>query len=183
MDRASDNPPRGMNPIKVFVALLVFLVAVGGAVLLTRPDPAPPPTATDEPNFTLTDSEAIARFKELDALRIRAYEERDVSLIDEFLTSDSPIRERVIREITRLRRDGAAPRISLTTEHLSIRSNTGESIELTHTFVWDVLFTRGGRDVTTRGGKERQVVEWRLQRSGARWLLHDAVVIEARPVR
>src|SRR5688500_13048480 len=98
MQRAEDSSSRavqpersGLKPTTAFLLLLVGASVIAGVLYLTRPEAAPTPTGSEtpnEPNFALTNEEAIARFEELNAQRIAMYEERDITLADQFLASD-----------------------------------------------------------------------------------------------
>jgi hypothetical protein len=78
---------------RVLGAAVAILAVLLVALLLTRSDDklAPSPVHHQQSTgFALTNSEAIAKFKELNHLRIDVYRSRDPSLITQALTSDSP---------------------------------------------------------------------------------------------
>ena len=63
-----------LSPTKAFAVLLALAAAAGAFLFFTTPDdpsPTTPTTIPESTNFALTNEEAIARFKELDALRLR----------------------------------------------------------------------------------------------------------------
>jgi len=178
---------RSLSPGRAFAVVTVVLLAIGATWYFaagdSEPTPRPTPIADANPaDFSLTDEEAIARFKELDQLRLAAYGSTDVSLVRAFLTDGSPLTKRVHREITRLKRDLTRPQIKSETLKLSVTHNNSSEIRVKQVVIWDVRFFRGGKDVTEGGGREKQVVRWILRRD-PEWLLHDATVVSARPLR
>src|SRR5687768_14513341 len=175
MQRAEQPETRrgGLSPLQGFAALVAVLVAIAAVVLLTRPDPAPVPSTTtnDPPDFSLTNPEAIDRFKELDALRLTAYESRDVSLLSQVFHPDSPIQSKVYREIRLLRREGVLSRSTFITRSIRVVSNVSHEVTLTQKVVIDPKFVSesDGQDVTTGGRRELQEIDWILSRRGSVW--------------
>src|SRR5918997_4649035 len=107
---ADDQRDAGtVPPLRAFLGLIALLVVVGAVVLFTREDPAPAPIptprASQSPDFSLTDEEAIARFKELHALSLKAGRTRDLSLVDQVFSRSGPTYQRAVRAIERLLRD------------------------------------------------------------------------------
>lgn len=174
------------SPVKVFVALLVVLGIVIAVVLLTRsPEPAPPATGSAQPaDYSLTNAEAIARFKELDALRRQAYEERDPNLVPMVFTAESAIGETVDQEIRQLKEDHVLSKTKFFTKRISVIDSTSTLVRVRQVVVIDPkVVSEQGREVTTKGRIERQVIEWTLQRELGQWLIDDAVIVAAAPIR
>ena len=175
---ARAEAPRTMNPTKVFAVLAGIVIAVAGVVYLTRDDPAPTPTETTQPDFSLTDPEAIARVEELDLLKQRAYRTVDQSLLRTIFTTDSPSLPLVERDFERLQRSGIKFLSTFQTEELHVVLNESDKIVVEQTVVVTPrLLDSTGRDVTD-SGPQRQVVNWVLQRSTDVWLIHRTVVQE-----
>lgn len=106
-------------------------------------DPEPDPIGLDEsePDFSLTDEEAIARFYELDDLRVRAYEDADVTLVSTFATQ-GPFKEQVVGELRQLKRDDVSAKLELKTEMLEVQSNSLSQIDLQQVVVTNIRFQR-----------------------------------------
>jgi hypothetical protein len=174
---------RAMSPIAAFVILLAVVAAVFGAWLLTRED-EPTPTQRDRgPGFALTNEEAIERFKELDRLLTNAYRDRDQSLISLILAPDSPIKRTVVDEITNLKRKGIVPKPQFETRSVRVVDRSDDQIILQQVVVSDARFvTKSGRDVTKPRQPELQTVNWTLQLVQSKWLLFDALIIDAEPI-
>ena len=184
MERAPETTSKGINPATAFAVVAAVLVAIGLTWFFVKPEPAEPvPPSTPTPaDFSLTNEEAIARFNELDQLRIQAYETTDVSLISSFLTTDSPIRRNVESEIARLHRDDVSPEMQIEQKALKIITN-GDEVQLRQTVILDVLFSQNGENVTRGGGAERQVILWTLRPESNTWLIYDATIQDARRIR
>ena len=168
-----------MSPIKVF-AVLIGLVAAIVIVAEVARDDAPPvaPQRTASPaDFSLTNSEAIARFKELRTIVVRAIRQRDPSLVSVSFSPASPAAERISREIERLRRDRVIDRTQITTLNISVISNTPERIRLREVTRLEPCFvTERGRDVTRAPSSVKQVGVWTLTRDGSLWQLENGVL-------
>ncbi|MGH2746498.1 MAG: hypothetical protein ACRDKB_01055 [Actinomycetota bacterium] len=165
-----------------------MLIPVAAAVLalffVGRDTPGPSTNARPAEGFALTDAEAIAKFEELNELRLRALRERDPSLLSLAFTPDSPAGQRVAASIRRLTRDSVLVRTSEETEEVSLSSNDPSEILLLQTVVVTPRFIdEQGKDVTQDPAVERWTVEWTLHRLSDRWLIHDAEIIESEPLR
>ena len=184
-DAGSSRPRFVLLPV---IAVVALVLAAGLAVyILSRPES----DTAQEPNFgppadsfSLTNEEAIERLQELNAVRIRAYETRDLSLVRYYLTSDSPLIRKTVNEITELKKDGVVPNLHLRTVRASVIENSSEEIKLEQVAIFDVDFRdESGRDLTIGGGEERQEIEWTLHRESGRWLAFNSLVTKAKPVR
>lgn len=185
MQRAeeSESRARGLTPLNAFLVGLGLLIAIAAAVLLSRPDEAPTPTPNPnpEPAFALTDPEAIERFIELDSLRLRAYDKRDVSLVSEIFTSDSPIARKVSREIGLLRSENVLSKTQFEVKKVGVLGNTDDEIRiLQRVVIFPRFVTESGRDVTRNARDELQTIHWTLHLEGTQWLLHNATITRVR---
>ena len=169
-----------VSPATAFLLLVLVLVAIGALIFFTRPDAPPPPeqsTTASEPNFALTDAEAIARFEELAEVRRRAYASQDVSLLSSLYTSDSVVAPLAEKEIRRLNREGVSDVSSYQTLRLTVTSNSSQEISLREVVLVRPRFVdKKGNDVTVGDKKIREVVRWTLRLEGSEWLIHDAVI-------
>lgn len=176
-----------LSPGKAFFLLLIPVVVAGLlALFFVGRDEAPGPTTSSRTaeGFALTDAEAIAKFEELNELRLRALRERDPSLLSLAFTPDSPIADNVAKSIRQLTRSGIIRRTAEETQSVVVISSDSAEIQIREIVVIDPLFVdESGKDVTGERFRERQTVEWTLRLVGDRWLLHDGLVIGAEPVK
>jgi ABC-type transporter MlaC component len=197
MQRAEDSssrllsesePPRaGLRPSLVFAAISVALVAIAATFLLTRPDTSPPPSTTQtntEPNFSLTNEEAITRFEELDNLRHQAFREVDVSLLSSIYLPGSKVLQIASKELGRLQRDGVQDLSAFTTLQVDVIANTSNYIRLRQAVeVRPKFVAADGTDITSSAKVVRRVVEWTLSEAQGQWLVADSLIVGARVVR
>ena len=184
MQRAEESESRagGLTPLNAFLVGLGLLVAIAAVVLLSRPDkaPVPSPDPNPEPAFALKDAEAIARFEELDALRIRALRNRDVTLLPEVFTEGSEAARGVSKSITRLVRNDVFFRTRYVTEELRVVQNSSTEIVLRQTSVVTPKFVDAdGNEVTVAGRTQRQTTEWTLRLVGDNWLIAKGSIVAA----
>ena len=183
-EKPSTSQSGALAPAAAF-ALLVVAVAVG--YLLTRPgEPEAarrpkPQTSALEPGHTLTDQEALARFMELDALRISAFEERNVRSLQRAFVPDSAELRRGIQTIRKLLRDEVLmahdPYQNL---GLRVERNSNQLIEIEQDVRFHIEFvTEDGKNVTRQGRPERLTVAWILERHQSEWLLSEGSVVKA----
>jgi hypothetical protein len=173
-----------VSPVKAFLGLLALAVAAGLVLMLMTPvtvtEHPSATTPTAKPDYSLTNAEAIARFKELDELRLDAYSRRNAELIEQAFTNESPIASRIRSEIRDLRVDGVLSKTSFETRSITVAMNAANLIRLHQIVVIRPRFvTESGRDVTKKHVTERQEIRWTLKRDQGDWLLHDAVVTKS----
>lgn len=187
--RGSRRAGGAFSPVVVFAVLLI--VTVGGAalaVMLTRPDPTQPRATTSPqgsptpPDHSLTDAEAITRFKELDRLRRDAYERADPTVVSDIFTSEGRIDSVVHRELRTLQRDGVRSESTFKTLSIEVLRNQGAEIHIRQVVVVAPRFVNAaGRDVTGHAPPERQTIEWTLAWTGESWLIGDSVIKQLKP--
>ena len=180
-DTGATSGGRPLPPVKAFVMLIGVLVVAGAGLWLLRPEAETGPAGLPESdNFALTNAEAIHRFKQLDELRLQAYEKRDASLIRSITTEDSALRQVGVSEIAQLIDDKVFSRTTFDTKSLTVSTNTGNRIVLRQVVAENPRFvTAKGEDITT-SAPVRRTVQWTLDREGAEWLLFDAEVLSDR---
>ncbi|HEX3327087.1 MAG TPA: hypothetical protein VHV50_08835, partial [Actinomycetota bacterium] len=166
---AAAASPRLISGGRAIGAFLVLAALLLGIVLLTRnPDRTTPPTTNHQQSgtFALTDSQAIAKFKELDRLRIRAYVRRDLTLIPLITVPDSPAARSASHEIRRLKADSVIPKPHFLTKRLAVTQNSASSVEIRQVLRYDLHFVdESGHDVTARNRPQRQVILWTLRQT------------------
>jgi hypothetical protein len=195
------DPPapdsRALPPLGTFIGLLALLaVALFLARSLADTAPLPEPVGSSpaqpepiirsgvaEPPPSLTRAQAVARYRALDALRLRAYRERDVSLFTAYLTPDSGLHEVGRKEIARLRADGVVMRPRARTRRISIRKLAPRRIVVRHTSVQAPRFYSSGKDITIDPQTNLVTVDWKLRPSGGAWKIFDSRVRTVKPLR
>lgn len=179
--------PRLISGGRAVGAFLVIAAILVGIVLLTRnPDRTTPPTTNHQQSgsFALTNSQAIAKFKELAHLHAEAYHRRDASLLAQVLTADSPMRRSSYRDIAQLRNDHVLDKSTFLTRQLRIRSNSPNEISLRQVVIQKPLFvTEAGKDVSRLRQPVIATIDWTLRKDGAEWKIFDSTVIRARRFR
>lgn len=182
-----------LSPGRAFVILLAALLVLGTAGYLfigndePRSDsvvrgPGGSNGAQSSP-FELTNQEAITKFKDLDAKRLRAYRTTDLSLIPAVFADGSRIADRASREIKALDRDGVAAKTTFKTRSLEIIHNRPSVIRLRQIVIVTPKFVyrRSGENITNNPAPERQIVLWTLKLDGAEWHVGKSLIVAAEP--
>ena len=177
-----------LSPPVAFLILVVVIGILGAIFYLTRPNaPATPtnPNAAQEPDFSLTNEEAITRFEELEALRQQIYLSRDASLIPAALTSDSPLSKAAFADIKRLIRDKVIDKTIFTTRSLEVITNEPTEVVIRQSFVQDPSFVavESGQEVGSSSDRFVVLVDWTMRLEGTSWKFYDSDVIRSRRVR
>jgi hypothetical protein len=137
-------------------------------------DPAVP--GNPDPDFSLTDEQAIARFEELHPTLVSAIQTRDDSLLHS-ATSQGPILRSSLREIADLRKNGVRDQAEIAIKSVSVISNRSEEVALGVTLeVLPCFLDERGRDITKGPDAIEQQLTWTLRFDGDRWLIHDGVL-------
>jgi hypothetical protein len=185
----ADDSPAPRPPWIRAVAIVAAVALLGGVLYATwqasagTDDPDPDPIGLDESesDFSLTDEQAIARFEELDEIRVRAFEHADVGLVSQF-AGPGPFKDQIVRELRQLNKDNVTARVELSNEDLVVTENASDAIEIQQEIVIDIRFIApSGEDVTTQGNPQRFVIDWTLRNFGSRWLFYKSVAVEAEP--
>jgi hypothetical protein len=127
---------------------------------------------------------ALARFNALNALRLRAYRTRDVTLLPRYLVPGSPLWGTGVREIRRMKRDGVTMRPRFDTKRLAVRLRTPAKIVVRQVVRQDPrFFSKSGRDITVPRAPQLVTVDWTLRRAGGRWLIARSWIQEVESLR
>jgi hypothetical protein len=176
--------PRLISGGRALGAFLVLAAILTGIVLFTRSNQSATPPVTEDGRsgtFSLTNAEAITRFKQLDRLHSLAYERRDASLLAQVLTADSPMRDAAYRDIARLRRNRVLDKTKFHTRALQARLNTQREIVVRQVVIQRSLFlTEKGRDVSKLRAPILVTVDWTLHKEGSSWRIFNSSVLHAR---
>jgi hypothetical protein len=181
---AKDRPPPRSGWIRLVAMLGVGALLIGTLygvwqTVASSDDPAVP----REPDFSLTDEQAIARFEELESLQVNAYENVDLTAVSDF-AGPGPFKDKVVQELRKLKRDRVTATLELETEELRVESNTPEQIDLHQSVITNIrFFDLSGNEVTTRGKPERWIIDWKLQNFDSRWLISSSVITETESIR
>ena len=189
--RLAPEPTRArpsLSPPFAFLLLVVVIGILGTIFYLTKPDAPATPTNADavqqQPDFSLTNEEAITRFEELDRIRIAMYATRDLSLLDSFLVSDSPLKRKATREVTGLLRDGVVPITDFVSESITVISNGPGTIVVRQVETDRSRFeTESGKDITQGPRVIQRTVDWTLRLEHGVWLLFDSDQVGSRVVK
>lgn len=155
-----------MVAIAALAMLAGFVIAAVQSVTGSEVEPTPDGgLGGSEPDFSLTDEEAIARFEELNALHVRAYENADIGLVSQF-AGPGPFKDQVVGELRQLQKDNVTASPLFETRELRVTSNAPNHIEMRQTVIFDVRFLdESGKDITKESGRERLVVDWSLDQT------------------
>lgn len=171
----------GPSPFVAFAVAAVLALAGLGVWFLAAqgeaPKPAPAPEIEGAPAVVLTEAEAKAEFERLNALRIEAYETRDLGLLSDFLASNSSLLPLAKKEISQLERDQIDVHVIYRPLSTRMISSDISRIVLEQRAVQALLFSKDGKDVTSDQGKSIRVTRWTLVKEGSLWKLFDSNLI------
>lgn len=184
---ASPRPLPGGRAVGVFLVILAVLTSI---LVFTRsthqavtPDNQQKQASTGSSSFALTDKQAIAKFQELNRLRLRAYKQRDLSLIPVAFVPNSAISRTVRAEIQMLLRRSVVPRPKFRTLHLRVILNAPAEVQIEQrVLVGGRFVTQSGTNVTVRPARQTQTIHWTLKRRGSEWRISNSLIVKAVPV-
>jgi hypothetical protein len=187
MDEEEEEERAGLSPVRAFVVLAIVLTILVGIGLIATsnkdavPDDQPIP---ETKNFALTNKQAIARFKQLKELGLRATQQADPSLVSSVFAAGSPLEERSIRIIQELRRDQVKDMIRYESLNVEVTSNESNLIRIRETRkLYPCFVTPTGRDVTKSPKVVRQVIMWEMTLVGSEWRLARADLLDDKRLR
>jgi len=180
---AEDLPPSRPGWVRA-VAVLAAVAMLGGVLYASwqavagSDDPQAPAVPTNpDPDFSLTDEQAIATFLRLSARARTSVSERDLTLLPSTFTSNSPMRERTKETIGRLRRDQVFDRSGFESVSVDVLSNTGEEIEIHERVLVDPCYeSDAGEDITQGPASFEYGARWILRLESGRWLIDESIV-------
>lgn len=180
---AEDLPPSRPGWIRA-VAILGVVALLGGTLygawqaVAGNEDPSPTDPRASEPDFSLTDEQAIARFKELEALQISAYENVDLTAVSDF-AGPGPFKDKVVQELRQLKKDDVFAVLSMRNQQLEVTRNTTNEISIEETVTLNIRFQASdGGDATTNGRPQRLVVAWTMESFDKGWLVTESTAID-----
>ncbi|MGH2750651.1 MAG: hypothetical protein ACRDK3_07235 [Actinomycetota bacterium] len=190
---ADEEPPTPRPSWIRIVAIAVALAMLGGVLYATwqtvassGTDPEAnesPGAGVAEPDFSLTDEEAIERFKDLEASQIASYEKVDITSVSDFAGPGS-FKDKVVKELRQLKRDDVYAILAMKDQVLEVTANTPEEISIEETVTLNIKFRdSSGGDVTSKGKPQRLVVDWTLEPFERGWLLTESTAIDTLPIK
>ena len=187
----AEEVPSSRPPWVRAVAIVAALALLGGVLygtwqaVASNDDPEPDPIGLGEsdPDFSLTDEQAIARFEELHTALVRAIQTRDRSLLL-VATSGGPIRESGLDEIANLQENRVRDQAEISIRSATVVSNDPDEITLDVTLeVLPCFLDDEGQDVTRGPDAIEQHLTWTLKVEAGRWLIHSGVLDSDREVQ
>jgi hypothetical protein len=145
------------------------------------PDPNPGGAAgtNPEPDFSLTDEEAIETFAKLRRTGLQAAEARDFSLLPLVYHPDSPMSDRAQEAIRNLQEDQIYDETRFKTVSLDVLESGREEIQLLERArVLPCFRSESGKDVSEGPNIFEWEVLWSLRFDQSRWLIEDSVAQE-----
>ena len=182
---AQAEPGRtGVSPVKAFVIGLFLLgLLIATFIYARREQPPTAATNTTITTTTLTDEQAIAEFERLDALRLQAYESRDLRLLSSVFTFGSPELEKARNRISQLKSDDVLMKHQYDVIETQVMTSTASSLSIRQTVDIDIRFLdEVGNDITKSGSPERLTVVWVLNNVDGSWRIHSGLVKDATPL-
>ncbi|MBA3291251.1 MAG: hypothetical protein H0U17_07115 [Actinobacteria bacterium] len=188
-----DDPPTERPQWVRLVAIALAIALVAGLLIAAiqgvtssgaDPDPNPGGAAgtNPQPDFSLTDEEAIERFQELEHRQIEAYRQADITLVSDF-AGPGPFKDQVVRELRKMRKDDVTAVLRSKGQELLLVRNESTEITIQETATIDIQFLdEAGRNVTTKGEPQRLVIEWQLEPFDTGWLITESVAVESVPL-
>lgn len=205
MQHATDRAPSrsttsgrsgSLSPTAAFAVLLALLAGVfgvgtmiaerGAAELAPLEIGAPARTRPVAPRVAAkprppSARRAIARFKVLDAIRLRAYRTTDVSHFARYLVPTSELWELGAGELRQMRRDQVTMRPRFDTRRLSVRKRAAEAIVVRQVVRQDPRFySEAGKDITVPRPPQLVTIDWTLKPFEGRWLIADSLIKRAK---
>ena len=177
-DELPPSRPRRFRLIALGLVLTMFVpfayVAYRNiADAISNPDPAPNP-GFPEPDFSLTDEEAIQTFEQLSQTLRQSVSQRDPSLLTLVTTPDGDAQRRIGQEIQRLKEDGVIDFTRVQTEPAEVQSSTNREIRIREVIVLQPCFkSESGEDVTQADAVVEQTGTWILKVHDGQWLIDD----------
>ena len=177
---AEDMPPSRPGWIRAVAilgvgALLIATLYGAWQAVASRDDPQVPAVpANPDPNFSLTDEQAIETFERLSSTLRLAVAERDAALAASVTTSTGNTNERVGQEIRRLRKDRVVDLTRVERIRSEIVLSGSDRIEIREVIRLHPCFeTESGEDITKADAVVEQTGLWTLAIERGRWLVED----------
>ena len=187
---AEDLPPSRPSWVRA-VAMLAAVAMLGGVFYASwqavagSDDPQGPAVPTNpDPDFSLTDEQAISRFNQLRSTAFEATKNRDTSSVPSLFTTESPAKERLLEQIHQLRESHVVERSSYETISQEVIANSPSEIQVRELVKFFPCFvSERGEDVTVGPRGIEQDFVWTMRIEDSEWLVHDSRLREDRRIR
>jgi hypothetical protein len=132
---AEDLPPSRpgwIRAVAIFGVGALLLATLYGAwqAVAGSDDPNAIGPGASEPDFSLTDEQAIARFEQLRDKALQATRSQDLTLVPSIFTATSPMKDRLRTEIQRLRENGVREQSKFERLNVTVTENSPSLISL-----------------------------------------------------
>lgn len=190
-----ENRPQPRPPWVRMVAIAVAVALIGGILIAAiqgvtnsgaDPDPNPGGAAgsNPEPDFSLTDEEAIETFERLYLSSVSAAENLDISILPQVFTDDGPLMERARKRIDELKEDGVQEEIEVRIIEAKVVSSASDEILIdTKTQIHSCFLSEDGKDITEGPTAFEQELTWTLVIEDSRWQIHEGELNDDRVLR
>jgi hypothetical protein len=189
---AEDLPPPRPAWIRV-VAILGAVALLGGTLygawqaVASSDDGGPQAPAVPgnpNPDFSLTDDQAIDRFNHLRSTAFEATKSRDTSSVPSLFTTESPAKARLLEQIRQLRESEVLEKSSYETISQEVVANSRSEIQIRELVKFYPCFvSETGQDVTVGPRGIEQDFIWTMRTEDSEWLVHDSLLQEDRRIR
>jgi hypothetical protein len=176
---AEDLPPPRPPWIRV-VAMLGVVALLAGTLygawqaVASNDDPGETVPDTSDPDFSLTDEQAIQTFERLSSTLRLAVTERDSTLVASVTTNTGNTGARVSQEIRRLKKDRVVDQTRVERIRSEVVISTTDRIEIREVIRLHPCFeTESGQDITEADAVVEQIGIWTLAVENGRWLVDD----------
>ena len=179
---AEDMPPSRPGWVRA-VAMLAAVAMLGGVLYASwqavagSDDPQGPAVpGNPDPDFSLTDEQAIQTFERLSSTLRLAVAERDPTLAASVTTNTGNTGTRVSQEIRRLKKDGVVDLTRVETIRSEVVLSNTDRIEIREVIRLHPCFeAESGQDITKGDSEFEQIGVWILQVEDGRWLIDETV--------
>jgi hypothetical protein len=157
------------------VAMLGGVLYASWQAVAGSDDPQGPAVPTNpDPDFSLTDEQAIQTFERLSSTLRLAVAERDPTLAASVTTNTGNTGTRVSQEIRRLKKDGVVDLTRVETIRSEVVLSNTDRIEIREVIRLHPCFeAESGQDITKADAVVEQTGIWTLAVENGRWLVDD----------
>jgi len=179
---AEDLPPSRPGWIRA-VAMLAAVAMLGGVLYASwqavagSDDPqAPAVPGNPDPDFSLTDEQAIATFERLEKDIRRSISDQDPGLAFRATTTGSPLADRMQAEIRQLKKDRVFDHSRVEQVSVEVVASSSQEIRIREVVRIHPCFrSEDGTDITKGDSEFEQTGVWILQVEDGRWLIDETV--------
>ena len=179
---AEDLPPSRPGWIRAVAilgvgALLIASLYGAWQAVAGSDDPQDPAVPTNpDPDFSLTDEQAIATFERLEKDIRRSISDQDPGLAFRATTTGSPLADRMQAEIRQLKKDRVFDHSRVEQVSVEVVASSSQEIRIREVVRIHPCFrSEDGTDITKGDSEFEQTGVWILQVEDGRWLIDETV--------